>query len=72
MTDKLFVLEATSGSVLVLKPSEEQIRIFESEYNEDTEAWLCGEGIDDKIHIDVSNCSFLWVNGDETPVEIPV
>lgn len=57
-----------NARVVIITPSEEQEELLNDKYSCNTEDWLCGEGIDDKVGITVSCCNFMWVT-DDTIVE---
>ena len=42
---KLVILDFVSTRLLVVDVSDEQVQKLDDEYDNDTESWLCGEGL---------------------------
>ena len=67
--DKLYVLDCMNARVVIISVSEKQEKILNEKYDNNTECWLVEEGIDDKVGINVSCCTFMWVYDSETAIE---
>lgn len=61
---KLAILDFTSTRLLVVDVSDEQVQKLDDEYDNDTESWLCGEELDAKLGIDISNIQYMWLEDD--------
>lgn len=63
---KLVILDFTTTSVLIVDVCEELVEKLENEYDNDTESWLCEEGLEAKLEIDISNIYYMWLDDSET------
>lgn len=63
---KLVILDFTTTRVLIVDVCEELVEKLENEYDNDTESWLCKEGLEDKFEIDISNIHYMWLDDSET------
>ncbi len=63
---KLAILDFTTTRVLIVDVCEEQVEKLENEYDNDTESWLCEEGLEAKLEIDISNIQYMWLDDNET------
>ena len=45
---------------------EELVEKLENEYDNDTESWLCKEGLEAKFEIDISSIHYMWLDDSET------
>lgn len=63
---KLAILDFTTSRVLIVDVCEELMEKLENEYDNDTESWLCKEGLEAKFEIDISNIHYMWLDGSET------
>lgn len=63
---KLVILDFTSTRLLIVDVCEEQVEKLENEYENDTESWLCEEGFEAKLEIDISNIHYMWLDDSET------
>lgn len=57
---KLAILDFMSTRLLIADVCEEQVKKLENEYSNDTESWLCEEGLDDKLEINVNSIQYMW------------
>lgn len=63
---KLVILDFTTTRVLIVDVCEELLEKLENEYDNDTEYWLCEEGLSAKLEIDISNIHYMWLDNSET------
>ena len=63
---KLAILDYTSNRSLLVDVCDEQVKKLEDVYDSNTEDWLCEEGLDDKLEINVNNMHYIWLDDDET------
>ena len=63
---KLVILDFTTTRVLIVDVCEELVEKLENEYDNDTESWLCEEGLEAKLEIDISNIYYMWLDDSET------
>ena len=61
---KLVILDFTTTRVLIVDVCEELVEKLENEYDNDTESWLCEEGLEAKLEIDISNIHYMWLEDD--------
>jgi hypothetical protein len=62
---KLAILDFTSTRLLIVDVCDEQVQKLDDEYDNDTESWLCEEGLETKLGIDISNIQYMWLGDDE-------
>lgn len=70
--EKLVILSNVPNMVIILNVTEEDSQIIEEKYEDNTEAWMSGEGIEDKLGINLNNCSFMWMGSDVTIKEMNI
>jgi len=58
--NQLAILDFTKLRVIILSVSDKQYNKFCEVYDSNTEDWLCGEGLEDKLDIDISNIQYMW------------
>ena len=63
---KLVILDFTSTRLLIVDVCDEQVQKLDDEYDNDTESWLCEEGLEAKLEIDISNIHYMWLDDSET------
>ena len=63
---KLAILDFVSTRLLIVDVCEEQMEKLENEYDNETESWLCEEGLENKLEIDISNIHYMWLDDSET------
>lgn len=63
---KLVILDSVSTRVLVVDVCEQQMEKLVKDYDSDTYDWLCEEGLDDKLEINIDCINYMWLDDDET------
>lgn len=63
---KLVILDSVSTRVLVVDVCEQQMEKLVNDYDSNTVAWLCEEGLDDKLEINIDCINYMWLDDDET------
>ena len=63
---KLVILDSVSTRVLVVDVCEQQMEKLTNDYDSDTYVWLCEEGLDDKLEINIDCINYMWLDDDET------
>ncbi len=61
---KLAILDFVSTRLLIVDVCDEQVKKLNDEYDNDTESWLCEEGFEDKLEIDISSIQYMWLGDD--------
>ena len=69
---KLAILDFVSTRVLLVDVCEEQMKKLDSKYESNTYDWLCEEGLDDKLEINIDCINYMWLDDDETVQNITV
>ena len=63
---KLVIFDSVSTRVLVVDVCEQQMEKLANDYDSDTYVWLCEEGLDDKLEINIDCINYMWLDDDET------
>lgn len=63
---KLVILDSVSTRVLVVDVCEQQMEKLVNDYDNNTVDWLCEEGLDDKLEINIDCINYMWLDDDET------
>lgn len=63
---KLVILDSVSTRVLVVDVCEQQMEKLVNDYDSNTVVWLCEEGLDDKLEINIDCINYMWLDDDET------
>ena len=63
---KLVILDSVSTRVLIVDVCEQQMEKLVNDYSSDTYVWLCEEGLDDKLEINIDCINYMWLDDDET------
>ena len=63
---KLAILDFVSTRVLLVDVCEEQMKKLDNDYDSNTYDWLCEEGLDDKLEINIDCINYMWLDDDET------
>ena len=69
---KLAILDSVSTRVLLVDVCEEQMEKLTNDYDSDTYVWLCEEGLDDKLEINIDCINYMWLDDDETVQNVTV
>lgn len=69
---KLVILDSVSTRVLVVDVCEQQMEKLVKDYDSDTYDWLCEEGLDDKLEINIDCINYMWLDDDETIQNITI
>lgn len=56
---KLVILDSVSTRVLVVDVCEQQMEKLTNDYDSDTYVWLCEEGLDDKLEINIDCINYM-------------
>lgn len=63
---KLVILDSVSTRVMVVDVCEQQMEKLVNDYDSNTVDWLCEEGLDDKLEINIDCINYMWLDDDET------
>ena len=63
---KLAILDFVSTRVLLVDVCEQQMEKLANDYDSNTYDWLCEEGLDDKLEINIDCINYMWLDDDET------
>lgn len=63
---KLVILDSVSTRVLIVDVCEQQMEKLVNDYDNNTVDWLCEEGLDDKLEINIDCINYMWLDDDET------
>lgn len=63
---KLVILDSVSTRVLVVDVCGQQMEKLVNDYDNNTVDWLCEEGLDDKLEINIDCINYMWLDDDET------
>ena len=63
---KLVILDSVSTRVLAVDVCEQQMEKLANDYDNNTVDWLCEEGLDDKLEINIDCINYMWLDDDET------
>lgn len=63
---KLVILDSVSTRVLIVDVCEQQMEKLVNDYDSNTVVWLCEEGLDDKLEINIDCINYMWLDDDET------
>ncbi len=66
---KLAILDSVSNRVLLVDVSEEQVKKLADDYDSNTYDWLCEEGLDDKLEINIDCINYLWLDDDDETIQ---
>lgn len=69
---KLAILDFVSTRVLLVDVCEEQMKKLDNDYDSNTYDWLCEEGLDDKLEINIDCINYMWLDDDETVQNVTV
>ena len=69
---KLAILDFVSTRVLLVDVCEEQMKKLNNEYDSNTYDWLCEEGLDDKLEINIDCINYMWLDDDETVQNVTI
>lgn len=69
---KLAILDFVSTRVLLVDVCEGQMEKLEKQYDDNTYDWLCEEGLDDKLEINIDCINYMWLDDDETVQNVTV
>lgn len=69
---KLAILDFVSTRVLLVDVCEEQMKKLDKDYDSNTYDWLCEEGLDDKLEINIDCINYMWLDDDETVQNVTV
>lgn len=58
---KLAILDFNNQEVVILDVSEEQLEKLEDQYDDDTEAWFSGEGLEEKLCVSIDSDNYMWL-----------
>ena len=63
---KLVILDSVSTRVLIVDVCEQQMEKLVNDYGSNTVDWLCEEGLDDRLEINLDCINYMWLDDDET------